>query len=840
MGCIMLWILPLQPAPAQNKPVVSGFVTDQEGNLLEGVNIWSKPGYRGTMSDAGGHYSIMVPPDMNVTLFFSYQNSVKKYNIPLLEPGSNFKLNVLLTVNVRLSTTTIKGTRPFTKPERIPMEKVDTRVLEVLPTTGEKVITIIKSLPGVSSNTELSSGYTVRGGNYDENLVYINGIEIYRPFIIRSGQQEGLPIINSNLVDGIKFSAGGFEAKYGDKMSSVLDITYKTPKKFAGSASLNLLGRSAHLEGASEGYRFKYLMGFRQWSNSYFLNSLDVEGEYKTKFTDFQSLLSYDLDDKVTLSWFSYYGQNKYNLIPETQTTDYGTHDLVLRFKVYFDGQELTQYENILNALTVTFKDENDLVLKAQASAYVTHEGEYFDIMGQYWLDQVDKDPGSESFDSTKVNLGIGTFLNHARNTLNATIINVSHSGEKKFDHSDLVWGVKAQSENIRDKLREWSLIDSAGYIIPLNSEALTVNDFVSTRTELFTFRYSGYLQNTFLLNDTARAFLTTGIRSNYWTYNNEFIITPRIQFVFEPTRKNILRNLTQHPDDTVYHKKVQLKFAAGMYYQPPFYRELRDREGILNPNIVSQKSYHLLAGADVYFKMWGRLFKWTSEAYFKYLDDIIPYDFDDVRIRYYATNNAVGYAMGLDMQIYGEFVKGLPSWANISLMQTRENVDNDYQYVRDDNGLRIYDSTAGLYLTEPRGFLPRPTDQRLRVAIFFQDFLPKNPNSKVNLNFVFGTPIPFGPPQFETLRNRFRMRSYKRVDVGFSRLLYSAEKNTGPSWRILKHVNSVWGSAEIFNMFGVRNVISYFWVKDVNNNYWGVPNYLTRRRFNVNLTVNF
>jgi hypothetical protein len=818
----------------QNEAVIYGFVSDNAGLPLSNVNIYISKKYR-TTSNTSGYYELMVPSNKINTITYSYTGKKTERIVQKLSPGYRMKIDMQLDVVLTYNPVDITGGNNKETDPIISMERVDTEPLEMWPSVGtEAVIAAVKSQPGVSSNNEFSANYSVRGGNYDENLVYINDIEIYRPFLIRSGQQEGLPIVNSNLVEDIFFSAGGFEARYGDRMSSVLDIKYKEPTEFRGSASGSIMGGSLHAEGISkESRNFTYLIGARYRTNNYLLNSLETEGDYAANFADFQSYFNYDISPQSNIGFFSYFGNNTYNLIPQTRETTYGTSDLVLRLKVYFEGQEITSYRSFLNAFDYNYKSMNDSFrMKFIVSAYNTKETEYFDIMGQYWLDQVDNDPGSETFGESKFNLGIGTFLNHARNTIDANIYNFQMKNHHVLPKSDLKYGFRVQYEDINDDIREWRMLDSADYSIPISDGDLELSELIKTTINLSSFRATSYVQNTFLLHDTSQAYLTLGVRANYWSYNEEIGVTPRFQFRFEPNRKKILRKIYEgEMNYSEVKNRIVVKAAGGMYYQPPFYRELRDKAGVLNPEIRAQKSYQILVGADYYFKLWDKTFKWKTEAYYKYLTDIIPYDIDDVRIRYHAENSAVGYVAGIDMQLYGNFVWDMPSWISVSLMQTQEDLENDDYYTTDPE--------TGEKTLQTIGYIPRPTDQRFRTSVFFQDFFPKDSNHKVHLNFVFGTPLPFGPPEFEHLRNQYRMRAYKRVDVGFSKLLYDADVN--PKHKgLLKHTRSIWVNGEIFNMFGFRNVISYFWVKDVNNNYWGVPNYLTARRFNVSLTVKF
>jgi hypothetical protein len=798
-----------------NTATVYGLVRDINGEPVQYANVALQDYKIGTVTDAKGYYELKVTAGKSYVISYSYIGKSKKIKLEVIKPGERHRVNATLDVNLNMNAVEVKTNSLMD--EKGFMQKLDPKTMDQLPSTTDKVMTLVKTLPGVSSQNELSSNYSVRGGNYDENLVYINDVEIYRPFLIRSGQQEGLPIINSDLVETIKFSAGGFEAKYGDKMASVLDIKYKEPKKFGGSFSASFMGLNGHLEGCTDNHRFRYLIGVRQYTNKYLLNSLDVSGDYTTDFFDVQSYLSFDVNEKSKIGWFSYYGNNNYILEPESRETNYGTQSLVLRFKVYFDGQEITHFNNFLNALDYTYTSRDSTTLKFIASAYTTTEKEYYDVEAQYWLDQVDNDPGSETYNETKVNLGVGTYIDHARNRLDATIFSLKHLGEHQYRRANLLWGVQVQNENISDNIREWTMLDSADYSVPIDTNLLTLDYFLKSKLDMHSMRYNAYLQHDLMISDSSNTQLSTGIRASYWDYNNRIFATPRIQISFMPYRKKNLRALKLDPNDSTVRKNVQLKASVGMYYQPAFYRELRSREGVLNPEIRAQKSYQVLIGSDMIVNMWDRPFKLSAEAYYKYLTDIIPYDVEDIRVKYYGYNNGVGYAAGLDMQIYGEFVRGLPSWVNFSLMSTQENLDDDQQ-----------------------GYIPRPTDQRFRVSLFFQDYLPNNPTYKVNLNFVYATGLPFGPPNNSEYRNLYRMPAYKRVDIGFSKLLLSNEIKKDRKTKMLNYFRSVWLSAEIYNLFGYNNTMSYFWVEDVNNNLWGVPNYLTGRRYNVSLNVKF
>jgi len=816
---------------SQNQAIVRGRVTDINGSAVEFANIAIEGTKQGVTTNISGYYLLKVPAGQSLILTYSYLGKSVKVSIPPLKAGEEYEKNVKLDVKVTLKPIDVTA-ETIKESGKTLMQKVDTRSLDVLPATSEKVIALIKTLPGVSSTSELSTGYSVRGGNFDENLVYINDIEIYRPFLIRSGQQEGLPIINSDLVESIRFSAGGFEAIYGDKMSSVLDITYKNPKEFNGNFSINLLGASMHVEGRTKNTLFNYLIGVRYHTNKYLLNTLDVQGNYNTSFKDFQSYFTYQISQDWKIGYFSYFGNNYYNLIPKNESTTYGTSQFTLRLDVYYEGQEITKFNSYLNAFDLSYNHKDSFCLKFIASVFNTAEKEYYDVMGQYWLNQIDTDPSSEQFGDPKLNLGVGTFLMHARNRLFADVYSFQIKGKRILPKNDIKFGVSAQHESISDYLREWRLLDSADYSIPINPDVLELESFLKTNINLQSLRFNAYCQNTFTISDSNRSYLTAGVRSSYWDVNSEFFVTPRIQFVIEPNYRKNLRIINSQTRDTIPKLNYQLKFATGMYYQPPFYRELRDRQGVLNPEIRSQKSYQVLMGSDIYFKAFNKQFKLSTEAYFKYLTDIIPYDVEDIRVRYYAINNATGYSAGIDMQIYGELVGKLPSWLSLSLMSTEENVEGDYTLK--------YDSVLKQYIKYEQGLIPRPTDQRFMAALMFQDLFPKIKTSRVHLNLIYGTPLPFGPPQFPNLRNQYRMRAYRRVDIGFSQLLVSKKESFTSRLKPLNYFEEVWISAEIFNLFGIENVISYFWLKDVNNNYWGVPNYLTARRFNFNITAKF
>ncbi|HEY0029896.1 MAG TPA: TonB-dependent receptor plug domain-containing protein, partial [Bacteroidia bacterium] len=697
---------------------------------------------------------------------------------------------------------------------------------------------ILFTLPGVSSRNELSSSYSVRGGNFDENLVYVNGIEIYRPFLTRSGQQEGLSFINADLVSSVLFSAGGFEAKYGDKMSSVLDVQYRRPRKFAGTVSGSLLGSNLHLEGCSKNYRFTWLVGARYKTNKYLLGKTDSKGDYKPFFADVQMYTTYDINPNWELDFLGNYASNRYQFVPENRETDFGTLDKALRLKIYFDGQEIDQFNTMMGALSAIYNDDaQKLNLKFIGSAFKSKESEAFDIQGQYFIGELETDFGKPNFGDLVTERGIGTFINHARTNLEAYVFSGEHKGTYTEGKKQLLWGLKYSNERITDKLSEWKYVDSAGFSIPTPSGAvidpgnIELQDVVKQKINISSNRISGYLQGTWSRNtkDTAVVSATLGVRANYWDLNKQALVGPRGTLGLKPNWK----------------RDFLFKFSSGYYYQPAFYRELRSPAGIINKDIKAQTSIHFVLTSDYNFKAWKRPFKFIAEAYYKHLDNLIPYEIDNVRIRYSAKNNAKGYVKGIDLKVNGEFVKGLESWASLSIMETREDIKDDFyfDYYNSDGELIVPGFTANNVKTdsiryEP-GYIYRPTDQRVSFGLFFQDNIPNKPDLKMHLNLLFGTGVPFGAPGTQRYQQVFRMPPYRRVDIGFSYQALKESRKVKPKspGRFLK---SLWISLEVFNLLGTNNTVSYIWVEDVTNRQYAVPNYLTQRQLNLRMIVKF
>ena len=793
---------------------IEGKITDFKLNPLAAVNISIIDQSGGLISDNDGFYKVNIKANRSYVIAFSFIGyKTEKIRVPMLKKGQKYTLNISLEEsNTLLDDIIVKDQ----KSRKNNLSRIKTKHVEVIPGSGGGIESVLKTLPGVSSANELSSQYSVRGGNFDENLVYVNGIEVYRPFLIHSGQQEGLSFVNTDLVGSILFSAGGFSAKYGDKMSSVLDIKYKQPKKIASSLSLSLLGGSAHLEGISKNKRLSYLLGFRHKSNQYLLSSLDTEAEYVPRFSDLQTYLNYKINTNWDISLLTNISKNQYQMIPQDRNTDFGTFNEALRLTVFFEGQELDKYETYFGALSTRFNPNTKVQLELTGSAFQTFEQENFDILGEYWLYQLDNNLGSDNFGDVAFDRGVGKYINHARNSLDARVINFSHKGNYNDKDISLVWGLKFQNEDINDRISEWTLIDSAGFTLPHpydsigstsnSNQQVLMNEILKTDINISSTRQSGYLEYSQDLNNFS---LNAGTRSSYWSYNKELLVSPRVSLAYAPN----------------WEKDVVFRLASGIYYQSPFYKELRYPDGRLNNNIESQKSTHYVVGSDYLFYKWGRPFKWITELYYKKLDNLIPYKVDNVRIQYLAENNSKGYATGVDFKINGEFVSGVESWASLSIMQTEEDIIGD-SYI-DENGNTV----------EP-GYIPRPTDQRVNFSLFFQDYIPGNLNYKMHLNMIYGSGLPFGPPKSEKYEDILRIPDYRRVDIGFSAILKSENKRSRVNF--MNVFNSAWLSVEVFNLLDINNTISYLWVSDIGGRQYAVPNYLTRRQVNLKLILRF
>jgi len=793
---------------------INGNITDNNKEILPGANILIKGENFGVSSDNKGKYLLELKANRSIIIEVSFIGfRTKSIRIPMLKKGQNYTLNIQLSPEGKLIDDVIVRDK---KSRKQALSKIKTQHVSLIPNSGGGVESVLKTLPGVSSANELSSQYSVRGGNFDENMVYVNEIEVYRPFLVHSGQQEGLSFINSDMVENILFSAGGFESKYGDKMSSVLDITYKTPTKTKASINLSLLGGSAHLEGISPNNRFTYLVGFRNKSNQYLLNAMDTKAEYKPNFSDLQTLFKYQIKDNWEVSLLTNISENTYRMSPIDRDTEFGTLNEALKLRIYFEGQESDKYNTYFAAFNSKFSPNLKTKINITTSAFKTIESESFDILGEYWLFQLDNNIGSDNFGDVKFDRGVGKFINHARNNLEATVIKTTLNGHYiANENTKWEWGIKWHKEDISDQIKEWTLIDSAGFTLPHpqdniggvsdTNQQVMMTEFLKTNIDLSSLRNSAYLQ---INKEIGNFSINAGTRASYWSFNNEKLISPRINIAYIP----------------LWEKDVVFRAATGIYYQSPFYRELRNMDGELNPNIESQKSTHFVLGSDYLFYAWGRPFKLVSEVYYKDLDNLIPYKVENVRIQYLAENNSHGYATGIDMKINGEFVSGVESWASVSVMQTKEDIEGDF-YIDNETGETIYP-----------GFIPRPTDQRVNFSMFFQDYLPGNPNYKMHLSMMYGTGLPFGPPNAEKFNDILRMPDYRRVDIGFSAVIKAEDKKSKIGF--LNNLNNMWISAEVFNLLDIDNTVSYLWVADVSGRQYAVPNYLTPRQLNFKLII--
>jgi len=822
----------------QETAVLSGIVKDQNNKAIEAVNISLNKTSNGTISAEDGFYSLQIPADESVILNITHISFKPQQFKIKLKAGEKRQLNFKLVSSAyNIEEIEVKEERNRDNT----MESLDPKNIQFIPTPNGSFEAVIKTLPGVYSNNELTSQYNVRGGSFDENLVYVNDVEIYRPFLIRSGNQEGLSFINPDLVDNIDFSAGGFEARYGDKMSSVLSVTYKEPEEFAGSINGSLQGGSLHIEGSPGNHRFTYLTGMRYRSNQYVLNSLDTDGDYQPVFMDFQTYLTYDISDKWEIGFLGNFARNKYEFIPETRETNFGTIQEALKLTIFFEGQEVTDFETWFGAITNTYKPSADVELKLTTSAYRSFETETFDILGQYRIDELERDLSSSNFGDVAFNRGVGSYLNHARNYLDASVVNAYHRGKWIKDNGKWEWGFRAQYEKIIDELNEWDLIDSAGFSIPqppqrpgqVPKRPIELNLFNSFRAEntLSSNRLMGYAQRTYRWKDAKENefTFTAGARTNHWSLNGQTVLSPRASLAWKP----------------LWQRDFLFRLSSGVYHQPAFYRELRNFQGELNTDIKAQRSIHFVLGADYNFKAWDRPFKFVGEAYYKRMDNIIPFELDNVRIRYFAENSAEAYAVGADFKVNGEFVKGVDSWVNIGVLQIQEDIKNDfyYEYFNDEGqrivpGFTVNRKAVDSVRKEP-GYIPRPTDQRINFSLFFQDYLPRNPTYKMHMTFHYGSGLPFGPPSNERYKDTLRIPPYIRVDLGFSKQLLGENRQTKTDG-FFGNFKSIWLSLEVFNLLQRNNTLSYLWVTDVSNRQYAVPNFLTSRQVNARIQFKF
>ncbi len=795
---------------------IKGVILDKNNQPVENVNVSYSSG--GTRTNENGFYNLKIPANQQVTLLFTHlslkkitvifsldANEQKEFN-PVMSDQEEQMGEVFVTSNNRKQ---IQG-----------ITVIEPEMIRKIPGANAGIENILKSLPGVNSNNELSTQYAVRGGNYDENLVYVNEIEVYRPFLIRSGQQEGLSFTNTDLVQNVDFSAGGFQANFGDKLSSVLDITYRKPVKFGASLEASFLGGSLSVDAVSKNKKWSAVTGVRYRNNSLLVNSQETQTNFTPSFADVQTNINYQASAKWQWSFLGNISQNKYQYQPLTRQTNFGTIDNPMALTVFYEGQEKDEYDTYFGALKTTFNVSDNFTLKFIGSVFQTLEQEYFDIFAQYRLGEVDSNIGSETFGEVAFSRGIGSQLSHARNDLDALIVNTEINGFHDWKESQLEWGIKYTRESIRDRIIEWEVIDSAGFSLNPPIIDLPKNDqpyspytgplvpYQNIRATNFNSinRFSGYGQWSLKSNiGSSEVWYNAGVRFHNWevlgsTVNGKSQITfsPRAQFAIKPD----------------WEKDMVFRLSGGLYHQPPFYRELRGADGMVQPNTKAQQSVHVVIGNDYSFKMWNRPFKLVSELYYKSLTDVNTYTIDNVRIRYAANNNSTAYAQGLDVRLNGEFVPGTESWFSFGYLKTEEN-SND------------------------KGYIARPTDQRLKFGLLFQDFMPNIPSIKLYLNLVYNTGLPGGSPSYaDPYLYQNRLNDYRRVDVGFSKVFIdntTVKKNTG----LFKDFKELAIGLEIFNLFDNQNAITNTWVRDVySKNQYAIPNYMTTRVFNVKLTA--
>ena len=802
---LSLLILGICLTYAQKTAVLSGTVTSDAGEILFPASLGIEGTPYGTVSNEQGLFSLSVPANENLKLVV-YFLGFETYTVELLlEEGENKILDIELTPETKvLEDVEVYGINQ----RENTLIPINIKSIDQLPNSSGNIETVIKTLPGVTSGNELSSQYSVRGGSFDENLIYVNDIEIHRPMLIQSAQQEGLSFVNPSMVSSIQFSAGGFSAEYGDKLSSVLDIHYKKPTEFRGSASASLLGGNAHIEGAGKNNRFTFISGIRYKTTKFLLGTLETKGDYNPSFLDFQSYLTYDLSPKLEVSALLNVANNRFNRAPMERETLFGSLQQSYVFTTYYEGEEKDRFDTYLGALTLNYHPNDRLTMKLIGSGFHSDESITYDLLKQYWIGLATE--GSSGLRDSLVNIGVGSTLEHARNYLQSEIYSLEHKGTYFTTGGILKWGIKAQQEIIDDEINEWKMLDSSGYSLPYSDEIINLFDVYRTSNQLDNYRFAAFLQYSHTFETEAGKFTyTLGARAQYWSYNKEVTISPRGNLTYIPANRS----------NFIWH------LAAGLYHQPPFYKELRDQEGILHPDRKAQRALHLVGGMDLNFQIWHRPFVFTSEIYLKKMDRVIPYKLDDVRLQYLPQYDARAYAVGIDFRIYGEFVPGDESWFSLSFQRTREDIYNDYIVAPDGS-------------VEYPEYFRRPTDQWMNLAIFFQDHLPTNPNYKAHILLNFGTGLPYSGPFLDQPAVTYELDPYRRIDIGFSRLIVrNKAKRFG--------VKSLWISAELMNLLNAKNMVSLDWVRTVESEYgvdvyFAVPNYLTRFAVNVKLTANF
>ena len=766
---------------------LQGKVSDDENNPLELVSVTCASQGKAAFTNIHGEFSLDLNSEDSVVVKFSMVGYISKTRV-LRNPKGKQTLILQLNSQTQLDEVVVSTTRRQTTQT----QELDTKDMKTVPSaTGNAVEELIQGQAGVSTHSELSSQYNVRGGSFDENSVYINNVEVFRPFLVRSGQQEGLSIINPDMVEKINFSTGGYEAKYGDKMSSALDITYKRPKRIEGSLSASLLGASGYFGIGTK--KLSWSNGLRYKTNRYLLGSLETKGEYHPNFLDYQTYLSFKPNKRWTFDLIGNISENHYNFTPEDRETNFGTMENVKNFKVYFDGKEKDIFCTYFGMASLTRHFTENTSLSFIASAFYTKEQEQYDIQGQYWLTQTE----------TSENLGVGTYMDHARNYLEANVETFKLSLAHKAGKHNFEGGITYKLEHITENSREYEMRDSAGYTMPHTGKDLLMIYSLNARNELKANRIETYVQDSYRWNNAAEtAFYTLnyGVRFSHWNFNHESIVSPRVSLSIVPS----------------YNYNLTYRFATGLYYQAPFFKELRDTTTIggityatLNEKIKSQRSIHFIAALDYRFKMNERNYRFSAEAYYKLMSNLVPYSVNNVKVVYYGHNEANGHAMGLDMKLYGEFVPGADSWVSISVMNTKMKLHG-----RD---------------------IPMPTDQRFALNLNFTDYFPNTERWKMSLKLTYADGLPFSAPHRGIESFDFRAPAYKRADIGMSFRALDNDKRERKNMP-----RNIWLGLDCLNLFGINNVNSYYWITDVTNHQYAVPNYLTGRQINARVLVEF
>ncbi|MFV5695086.1 TonB-dependent receptor plug domain-containing protein [Flavobacterium sp. LB3P122] len=795
---------------------IKGIILDKKNQPVENVNVLCFG--KTTQSNINGFFDLAVPANQKLVVVFTHISLKKATVLIVLKANEDYEFNLVMSDYQEQMGEVIVIAKNGKRVQGI--TTIEPEVIRKIPGANAGIENILKTLPGVNSNNELSTQYAVRGGNYDENLVYVNEIEVYRPFLIRSGQQEGLSFTNTDLVQNIDFSAGGFQAKFGDKLSSVLDITYRKPVKFGANLEASFLGGSLSIDAVSKNKKWSAVTGVRYRNNSLLVKSQETQTNFTPTFADIQTNINYLASAKWQWSFLGNISQNKYQYHPLTRQTKFGTIDNPMALSIYYEGQEKDKYDTYFGAVKTTFKTSDNFTLKFIGSVFHTLEQEHFDIFAQYRLGEVDTTIGSDTYGDVSFSRGIGSQLNHARNDLDALIVNTEVKGFHDWKENQFEWGVKYTRESIRDRVVEWEVIDSIGFsinppivILPKNDQPYAAYSgplvpYQNVRATNFNTinRFSGYAQWSRKRKlGSNEVWYNAGARLHNWEVSGDNARS-KSQITFSPRAHFAIK-----PD---WEKDMVFRISGGMYHQPPFYRELRDANGVVQPNVKAQQSIHLVLSTDYSFKMWNRPFKLVSELYYKLLTDVNTYTIDNVRIRYAANNNAKGYAQGLDVRLNGEFVPGSESWFSFGYLKTEENSSN-------------------------KGYIARPTDQRLKFGILFQDFMPNIPSVKIYLNLVYNTGLPGGSPSYaDPYLYQNRLRDYRRADVGFSKVfLDNSSASATKGW--LKSFKELAIGLEIFNLFDNHNAITNTWVRDVySKNQYAIPNYMTTRVFNVKLSA--